>query len=444
YYLTVAYGDLDNTYNVRVGRSRSITGPYVDYNGVEMNNSTVVSSNNNDIGTKITSPYNFENDSGWYSLAHSTFIVSEGTGPEGTDEYLLASNSRAGNVSGTRLNIRKIYWTEDGWPLVSPELYSGLNNKEYLQDIPTADIAGAYQVVELMRDDVPIIGTDNASVRRAAKSIFLNTDKTVSGEYTGKWTQTTGSAIKIQLNDTIYTAKIVPSWDWELWKPTLSITGISRSGSGVHDGVAIWGKRMDVETILDASVNSLTLQSTVRSDIYLPIALYKQVSIVWTSSNPDLVSNNGTIVSRPNADTQVTLTANLSIWGQTVTKEFIVTVKPDTVVKVDAPLAYYSFNNSAVWQDASEAGSALTPGGTTAAYTKDGVYKGGVLLSGSNQNGGYLTIPKTLVTAEDFTFSGWVYRTGSNANETIFSVGDATNYMSLNASNLVFTIKNES
>lgn len=33
YYLFVSYDSLFNDYNVRVGRSDKITGPYVDYNG---------------------------------------------------------------------------------------------------------------------------------------------------------------------------------------------------------------------------------------------------------------------------------------------------------------------------------------------------------------------------------------------------------------------------
>ena len=35
YYLTVSYGSLFFDYNIRVARSRNITGPYIDPNGYE-------------------------------------------------------------------------------------------------------------------------------------------------------------------------------------------------------------------------------------------------------------------------------------------------------------------------------------------------------------------------------------------------------------------------
>lgn len=36
YYLFVSYGSLKTDYQIRVGRSKKVTGPYVDYNGREM------------------------------------------------------------------------------------------------------------------------------------------------------------------------------------------------------------------------------------------------------------------------------------------------------------------------------------------------------------------------------------------------------------------------
>ncbi|MDD5985629.1 MAG: arabinan endo-1,5-alpha-L-arabinosidase, partial [Turicibacter sp.] len=51
YYLFVSYGSLASDYHVRVGRSKCITGPYVDYHNVEM---TTINDKPNDIGLKIT------------------------------------------------------------------------------------------------------------------------------------------------------------------------------------------------------------------------------------------------------------------------------------------------------------------------------------------------------------------------------------------------------
>ena len=79
YYLNVSYGSLDNTYNVRIGRSRNVEGPYYDYNGMPMDNEGYTLDEADQIGTKITTPYAFDSDKGWYSTGHSAFLYNPDT-----------------------------------------------------------------------------------------------------------------------------------------------------------------------------------------------------------------------------------------------------------------------------------------------------------------------------------------------------------------------------
>ncbi|MDF1572963.1 MAG: arabinan endo-1,5-alpha-L-arabinosidase [Bacteroidales bacterium] len=100
YYLFVSF-DLccrgaRSTYNVRVGRSESITGPYLDRDGVSMEQgggTLVVEGDENYYGVGHNSVYQF--DDGWYMYSH------------GYDRH---HNGRP------RLVIHRVHWDAEGWP----------------------------------------------------------------------------------------------------------------------------------------------------------------------------------------------------------------------------------------------------------------------------------------------------------------------------------------
>ncbi|MDY0388690.1 MAG: hypothetical protein RBT65_16520, partial [Methanolobus sp.] len=73
----------------------------------------------------------------------------------------------------------------------------------------------------------------------------------------------------------------------------------------------------------DATIASETYQVTGNLTLVTEIA---DATVSWTSSNTAIISNAG-VVTRPATDTQVTLTATLTIDGETITHQFRVTVK---------------------------------------------------------------------------------------------------------------------
>jgi arabinan endo-1,5-alpha-L-arabinosidase len=136
YYLFVSYGWLGDDYDIRVGRSKDITGPYLDYSGDSMTDHA--------LGMKMAGSYCFKalhphagNDSeGW------EFAGFRGPGhgvpfyaPE-KDEYFFVHHVRDGaqifcmkeeNRQSFKMHymvIRRMYFV-DGWPLFSPEPYAG-------------------------------------------------------------------------------------------------------------------------------------------------------------------------------------------------------------------------------------------------------------------------------------------------------------------------------
>jgi len=108
YYLFCNWGSccdgVDSTYNIRVGRSTSITGPYLDRNGVDLANGG---------GTL------FMRASGKYSGPGHVGILSEGGALFLTHHYYDANSWDSGyNAYGTpRFAMLPLSWTADGWPV---------------------------------------------------------------------------------------------------------------------------------------------------------------------------------------------------------------------------------------------------------------------------------------------------------------------------------------
>ncbi|WP_158264956.1 arabinan endo-1,5-alpha-L-arabinosidase [Blastopirellula marina] len=102
YYLFVNWGKccrgVDSTYNIRVGRSRKITGPYLDKAGVDLAAGG---------GTLL-----LQSDGPFIGPGHAN-VLREG------DRYLLSCHFYDGTRRGrSMLSIQELIWTDDGWPEV--------------------------------------------------------------------------------------------------------------------------------------------------------------------------------------------------------------------------------------------------------------------------------------------------------------------------------------
>lgn len=86
----------DSTYHVRVGRSESVTGPYVDRDGVAMLDGG---------GTQVTFPTDR-----WRGPGHNSIIQEDGV------EYIVYHSYDAENLGRPTLRITPLAWDADGWP----------------------------------------------------------------------------------------------------------------------------------------------------------------------------------------------------------------------------------------------------------------------------------------------------------------------------------------
>lgn len=219
YFLFVSFDSLSSDYNVRVGRSDSITGPYLDYNGRDLADTAY--DPQFDVGTKILGGYKFDESDGWVAPGHNSILQ------DGDNDYIVHHARPKMDSNWMYLHVRKLLWTADGWPVVSPERYAG----EKAQTIPEDDLAGEWQriVHERLIDGV----VESESLRLLPGGQIGSEDSKDTWTFDGDHTLTLhwdGAAKE--------TVLVLPSWDWELNRATLVFTGLDDQGQ------AVWGKKV--------------------------------------------------------------------------------------------------------------------------------------------------------------------------------------------------------
>jgi arabinan endo-1,5-alpha-L-arabinosidase len=231
YYLFSSYDSLFEDYNVRVGRSDSITGPYVDINGIELTDTS--HEPQYEVGNKILSGYSFTEGEGWIGSGHNSVLIDG-------DQFYMVHHARGESSSNwSYLHVRKMLWTEEGWPIVSPERYAG----ESLQTVDQSLITGSWERIVLKPDDhgqslgEPLVLLKDGEINEEDSKNYWKYD----GEHrlTLTWCDGAGN---ISSEEKV---TVIPSWDWELNRPTLVFTGMNQAG------IAVWGKKMDPVIIED-------------------------------------------------------------------------------------------------------------------------------------------------------------------------------------------------
>lgn len=112
---------------------------------------------------------------------------------------------------------------------------------------------------------------------------------------------------------------------------TSSMSAVSLSSNVASSGSKAVAQCMTQDAICDeimkSEIESISIPAKVVTDIVLPTSTSGGKSIVWTSSNADILSPSG-IVTFPKKATSVTLTANVN----GVEKSFTTTVQPRNII----------------------------------------------------------------------------------------------------------------
>lgn len=224
YYLFISYDWLETKYNVRVGRSDRPDGPFYDFHGVDMNE-------DRDDGPMILAPYKFNNHVGYQGVSHP------GVFKDGQGQFYMATQARPANgIFFMTMHIRSIYWTEDGWPVVSPERYTGLEQTP----VAASELAGNWEQIVLGYRVVPGFAEEQRSPDfQQSVPLTLGADGTINGNAANNWTY---EAPTLTLNwEGGFVDKVIVKRgsDWEnKVMNTLIFTGLN------NNGTAIWGKKI--------------------------------------------------------------------------------------------------------------------------------------------------------------------------------------------------------
>lgn len=209
YYLFVSYDSLFSSYHIRVARSKQIEGPYIDSNGHEMTNTELPP---NDVGMKVLGSYQFDGGPGWVAPGHNSILKDQ-------EDYYVVHHIRVENKKGHYLHIRKIGWTEDGWPLVSPQRFAGEQEKVCKMD----DLLGNWECIYFDKDS-----TSKVNALRRCFSTHSNDANgyTIELHTNNHFTLTSAHYPSVD-------GMVMSGWDWEKSVETIVFMGKDKEGNVV-------------------------------------------------------------------------------------------------------------------------------------------------------------------------------------------------------------------
>jgi arabinan endo-1,5-alpha-L-arabinosidase len=244
YYLFTSFGGLDANggYNLRVARSSSPDGPYVDASGKDMaevkadpakplfDDASIAP-----YGQKLVGSHQFalaEGESGdrlgYVSPGHNSARYEAASG-----QYFLFFHTRfPGRGEYHEVRVHEMFINEDGWPVVAPLRYVPLSKSApaLAAKVAGADVAGAYKMVNH--------GKDISATIKPSQPIRLEANGTIGGAGTGSWVYKGGNNIAITL-DGGGSFNGVLSRQWNPNANAFSVTFSAQS----KEGVSLWGIR---------------------------------------------------------------------------------------------------------------------------------------------------------------------------------------------------------
>ncbi len=249
YYLFISYGGLDavGSYHIRVARSRTPDGPYLDAAGVDM--STVKGRAGSFFDDESINPHGvtlmvnnrFLPEAG-EPLTTSTGYVSPGHNSayydEENDKYYLFFHTRfVGRGEVHEVRVHQIYFNEDAWPVVAPHRYA---HETLATHYHPSVLHGEFKVIvhdrELMQPANPDEWPKFVPTVNESEVITLNSNGTVSGG--GNWELNNGHNLRITLGGTEYRGVVSHQWDYNnrVWVNAFSALSA--------DGMALWGSQV--------------------------------------------------------------------------------------------------------------------------------------------------------------------------------------------------------
>jgi arabinan endo-1,5-alpha-L-arabinosidase len=140
------------------------------------------------------------------------------------------------------LHVRELFFTPDGWPVVSPQRYTG----DDLRDVSAEDIAGEWELIRIRESkyerqlEAGQILWGEGSLEKeelnASFPLILNADGSTD-KGTWSFTEKDQTMTLTSDNETFRNLFIFAGHDWEKQTRTILFTGLD------DEGRSVWGKR---------------------------------------------------------------------------------------------------------------------------------------------------------------------------------------------------------
>ena len=342
YYLITSCGGLDYEYRCTLGRSDKIEGPYFDAGGQNMVLTSSNAANYHAIGSKIIGSHVLKDE---YSFRCQGGL-SVWRNKDG--EIIFANHARTNFQEGYYfyLQCHQMFFNADEWPVLNQNEYyndyTGLtkDGKESLTALKMSDVAGTYDTILTVRgtdtatvSSLGIYGASDVSskvnkqdaVPTASKGMVLESDGSISGNYTGTWQLASdGYSITIDLKDAegsalgTFKGIVMYAVDWarktneERFTITFSTLCYDESGSSAKAGEFFWGNRQAVP-LWSVSGNTYTYNGKSTSSVTVPkiaVTASEGFTVQFKATLPSntsdwdakLLSYKGCYVTIPNLD----------------------------------------------------------------------------------------------------------------------------------------------
>ena len=318
YFLYCTYGGLqaEGGYNMRLFRSKDVTGPYLDASG---KNAAENVQSPDSYGIKLIGNYAFYNQIGKRAAGHnSALIASDGS------RYLVYHQrfDIQPQLEAHEVRVHQQFLNEDLWPVTAVYEYRGEQPANYEDQ----EVAGTYEFINH--------GTRTNGEMLETQMVQLNEDGTVSGAISGTWEKTDSGKgydyVTITTDQTVY-----KGYFFLQHKENNEPDDVMTFSAVGNDNTCIWGSMMDPEDdemLLEMASISLKqmMPSAARENLELPSEIMG-CTIVWTSENPDVIAEDGTVIPQEE-DAKAVLKAVLTRGEHTLEQSFKIRVRKPPVL----------------------------------------------------------------------------------------------------------------
>ena len=314
YYLYCTYGGLaaEGGYNMRLFRSKEITGPYLDAAG---NNAADNKKSGDSYGIKLIGNYAFFDQVGKRAAGHNSQLnASDGS------RYLVYHQrfDVKPQLEAHEVRVHQQFLNEDEWPVTAVYEYLGEQPENYDEE----EVIGMYEFIDH--------GTKTNGDMIETAMITLEEDGTITGAASGSWSKKDSGKgydyVTLTIGDVTYKGFFFrqhkENTDPE---PVMTFSAIG------DNNTCIWGSMADEsDTRMLAGMAEEALKKIILETVKSYGTLPEEVmgcSVEWNSSDESVITASGKVAAPPEK-TKVELTAVITNGDTVLEHTYNVTVRP--------------------------------------------------------------------------------------------------------------------